>query len=99
VIEWTPFQTYYYSEHLAGLRIEPGIFVSAARNSDHETIKAVRLTKESEINFGVRLIDCLTIKSQGVVTANFHALLTLELNLNKCLEYIASVQNIFYFLP
>jgi hypothetical protein len=33
--EWTPFQSYYYSENPVALGIEPGTPGLAARNSDH----------------------------------------------------------------
>jgi hypothetical protein len=33
--EWTSFRTYYYSENLVALGIEPGTSGSVARNSDH----------------------------------------------------------------
>jgi hypothetical protein len=33
--EWTPFQTYYFTENLVMPRIEPGPLGSVARNSDH----------------------------------------------------------------
>jgi hypothetical protein len=39
--EWTPFHTHRYSDNLVALGIEPGTFVPAARNSDHETTEAV----------------------------------------------------------
>jgi hypothetical protein len=39
--EWTPFQTHYFSENLAG--IEPGTFGSVARNFDHYTTEAVNI--------------------------------------------------------
>jgi hypothetical protein len=34
-VEWTPFQTPYFSENLVGPGIEPGTSGSVARNSDH----------------------------------------------------------------
>jgi hypothetical protein len=34
-VEWTPFQTLYFSENLVLPGIEPGTSGSVARNSDH----------------------------------------------------------------
>jgi hypothetical protein len=45
--EWTPFQTYYFSENLVAPGIEPGTSGSVARNSDHKTTEAVGLGTES----------------------------------------------------
>jgi hypothetical protein len=39
--EWTPFQTYCYSENLVAPGIEPSASGLAVRNSDHWTTKAV----------------------------------------------------------
>jgi hypothetical protein len=39
--EWTPFQTYCYSENLVAPGIEPTTSELAARNSDHWTTEAV----------------------------------------------------------
>jgi hypothetical protein len=38
--EWTPFQTYCYSENLVAPEIEPGTSVLAVRNSDYLTTEA-----------------------------------------------------------
>jgi hypothetical protein len=39
--EWTPFQTYYFSENLVSPGDEPGTSGSVGRNSDHYKIEVV----------------------------------------------------------
>jgi hypothetical protein len=36
------FQTHYFSENLVALGMKPGISGSVTRNSDHQTIEAVK---------------------------------------------------------
>jgi hypothetical protein len=40
----TTFQTHYFSEILVAFGIEPGPSGSVARNSDHSTIEAIKVS-------------------------------------------------------
>jgi hypothetical protein len=42
--EWTPFQTYCYSDNLVAQGIDPGTSDSVARNSDHGATEALTVS-------------------------------------------------------
>jgi hypothetical protein len=49
-VEWTPFQTHYFSEKLLAPGIEPGTSRSVAKNSDHQTTEAVNIPALLNLN-------------------------------------------------
>jgi hypothetical protein len=61
-VEWTPFQTHYFSENLVAPGIEPGTSGSVARDSDHKTTEAVKVgtnfaDKRRSLSWGLQAME------------------------------------------